>query len=301
MSSHTLKTISYIAVPLVLFAVYFAFLVPQASAKIIVEGDREFTDQVNECFNTYRNSPGVVGDVIRELESSENEHKIINGPEWTNTINDVDDAFNGKGTGTVTRVDSAALEKYKKKLNSLKHKDFCTGLLHEMWHAVDADRGEWSTDKIDGAKENEVEAVMFQNFIHGIRGVPPRTTYGRVDISEHVVFGNDYPEEKPKEVKPEPKAENKEPILTPTRVLKSSFVHVKPGEYSEIYGSIFVNPGQEITAELKGGGVIGSRIQTVVADDNGQARFVWKINQFGGYAINADIEATLYISSITVK
>jgi len=188
-------------IPAVLVIVAFVLWSPQADASIVVEGDREFMDEVNNCFNTYRNAEGVVGDVIRELENSEHEHKIINSPDWNNTTNNYDEAEGGAGSGTVTRVDKEKLEEYVERIESLKHKDFCTALLHELWHAIDADRGTWSphTETIDGVKRNEVEATLFQNFIHAIRGVPPRTHYGNVDISKHVVIGDEPTEEEQEE------------------------------------------------------------------------------------------------------
>lgn len=173
--------------------VAFLFMIPQASASIVVTGDREFTDDVNGCLNTYRNAPGIVGDVIRELENSDNEHGILNSTDWTNTSNDIDEATGGSGSGTVTRVDKAELEKYKESFPELLNKDFCTALLHELWHAVDADRGSRTShsDKVDGVKRNEIEATIFQNFVHAIRGVAPRTSYGGIDISDLVLAGDD--------------------------------------------------------------------------------------------------------------
>lgn len=166
-----------------LAAAFLFIMSPQAHAKINVMGEREFVDGVNECLNTYRNDPGIVGDVIKELEKSDYEHRIINSPDWTNTVNNADNAFNGKGCGTVTKVDKTELEKYKKAFPELANKDYCTAILHELWHAVDSDRGEWSTDRENGVKKNEIEATIFQNFVHAIRGVDPRTSYAGVDIA----------------------------------------------------------------------------------------------------------------------
>jgi len=181
--------------PLFVVIMAFLFMVPQANASIVITGDREFTDDVNECLNTYRNAPGIVGDVIRELENSDNEHGILNSTDWSNTPNDGAGAIGGAGSGTVTRVDKEELEKYKERFPELLNKDFCTALLHELWHAVDSDRGTWTTDQIDGVNRNEVEATIFQNFVHAIRGVAPRTSYGGRDISDLVLIGDDVVEE----------------------------------------------------------------------------------------------------------
>lgn len=154
-----------------------------AEARIVVEGNRKFTDEVHHCLTTYRNTPGLVGDAIKELENSRNVHKVSESPDWENTADDATKASNGTGSGTHTRVSSDRLEKLKQRIQALKHKDFCTAFLHELWHAVDADRGNWSNVKKNNVWEDEIEATMFQNFIHALRGVPPRTTYGNADIS----------------------------------------------------------------------------------------------------------------------
>src|SRR3990167_3334637 len=156
----------YWLIPGIFIIAAFILWSPQADAKIVVEGDQKFKDEVNDCLNTYGNDEGFVGDVIRELKNSSNEHKIINSPDWTNTVNNPEDAHDGTGTGTVTRVDKKNLEELVKEIDELKNKDFCTALLHELWHAFDADRGEWTSDEIDGVKRNEIEATLFQNFVH---------------------------------------------------------------------------------------------------------------------------------------
>ncbi len=183
--------------PLLLAVAVVLVFAPKAQANIVVDGNRQFTDDVNECINKYRNAPGIVGDSIKQLENSKNVHKIINSPDWSNTPNS-DDVLS-KGDGTVTRVDKNELEVYKKKFPELKDKDFCTALLHELRHAVDGDQGTWSAngDELNGINKNEIKATIFQNLIHAIRGVPPRTSYGGVDISEYIFT----PEERAHETK----------------------------------------------------------------------------------------------------
>jgi len=186
-----------VIVTAVLVIAAFVIRSPHADASIVVEGDDAFKESISECLDTYRNAEGIVGEVIRELEDSDNEHKIVQSPDWSSAPNDWLAAQDGTGTGTETRVDADALEGYKEDIPALKDKDFCTGLLHELWHAIDSDRGTRSpsADKLGGVKRNEVEATIFQNFIHAIRGVAPRTVYGGVDISEFVLIGDDPVEE----------------------------------------------------------------------------------------------------------
>lgn len=192
MNSFLSKTILYFITPMIFAVASLAIFSMPAFASFEIVGDREFRDDVNNCFNTYRNTPGIVGDAIRELEDSDNVHRIEESPDWSNASNDLDEATGGSGSGTVTRVEKEALEQYKKDFPELANKDFCTAFLHELYHSLDADRGTRTdhSDRVDGVKRNEVEATIFQNLIHAIRGVPPRTMYGGVDIS-HIVLAGD--------------------------------------------------------------------------------------------------------------
>jgi hypothetical protein len=268
----------YWIAPLSLVVASFVFFTSQAEAKIVVEGDRQFTDDVNQCLITYGNATGIVGDVIKELGNSSKEHKILNSPDWNNTSNDVDQATGGAGSGTVTRVDKAELEKYKTTFPELKNKDFCTALLHELWHAVDANRGTRTShdDKVDGVKRNEVEATIFQNLIHAIRGVAPRTAYGGVEIS----------------------------LLQPAAVSTTAsmrFAHVSPGVYSEVYATISTAPGAIVNATLSGPGVSGTASQSKTAGNDGVVSFTWRIVSFGTYTMNATSNGTPFSSTVSVN
>jgi hypothetical protein len=268
------------------------FFGSDAYARVAVEGSREFTDDVNGCLNTYRNSPGVVGDVIRELERSQKEHKIMNSPDWNNSVNNGENAMNGTGTGTVTRVDKAELEKYKKSFPELKDKDFCTALLHELWHAVDADRGEWASEKQAGVDRDEIEATMFQNFVHAIRQVPPRIAYGGVDISAFVLRGDDKPKEVVKPPEPEPKKEIR---------VATSYNHVAPGQYSEVYAAVTASPSAAIQAVLSGPGVASAASQTVTAGADGTAKFTWRIVSYGTYTLNGTAGGEKFGATVNVR
>ncbi len=287
----------------VVLVVAFVILSPSAAASITVEGDDAFKDSVKECLDTYRDAPGIVGDVIKELEGSDFDHKITNSSEWDNTSDDLDGATGGDGSGTETRVDADALEEYKERSAALKDKDFCTALLHELWHAVDADRGTRTphTDRIDGVKRNEIEATLFQNFIHAIRGVDPRTHYGGVDISEHVVISDDAVEETPP---PTPAVTPPPPVVEEPKVATSagtSFKHVVPGEYSEVYATVTTGPGASVKATLTGPGVDSAATQTITADSKGVAKFTWRIVLFGEYSVSGTAGADSFKSGVSVK
>ena len=69
-----------------------------------------------------------------------------------------------------------------------------------------------------------------------------------------------------------------------------SFSHVKPGEYSEVYLSVLVNPGDKVQAKLTGPAVEPPADQEIVADDNGLAYFVWRIYSYGEYNATINVE-----------
>jgi len=302
MNIQTIKRQRSVTLGMVLATALFFLWSTAAQASIVVEGDRAFTDEVNECFATYGDTPGIVGDVIKELQDSDYEHKVIDSPDWTNAANDYDEATGGAGSGSVIRVNSEKLKDYVARLESLKHKDFCTAFLHEMWHAVDNDRGTRTphSHTIGGAKETEIEATLFQNFIHAIRGVPPRTLYGGIDISQHVVIGHGEevvePEEEEEELEPEPE----EPQETEVTA-EMTYNHTKPGVYSEVYLTVTTTPGATIDVTLKGPGVDGEPDQSQTADADGVAKFTWRIAQFGTYSVNGMAADKQFISAVSVQ
>ena len=294
MKSTTIQLQKKILLTVLFGSVFFLFSSTTADARIVVEGDRKFTDEVNNCFTTYEDTPGVVGDVIKELQRSKFEHKIIKSPNWTNTPNDMDEATGGSGSGSVTRVDSKKLKEYVEKIESLKHKGFCTALLHEMWHAVDNERGTRSdhSHRVDGAKHNEVEATLFQNLVHALRGVPPRTSYGRIDISKHVVIGHG-----DEEVEDEPQEE----VVEATPIdMDMNYAHVKPGEYSEVYLKVKTTPGATVDVTLEGPGVRGEASQSKTAD-GGETTFTWRIVSYGTYSVKGSAAGTAFTNSVEVQ
>ena len=83
-------------------------------------------------------------------------------------------------------------------------------------------------------------------------------------------------------------------------LLDTSFSHVKPGVYSEVYLTVRnLAPGEPITFELSGPAVDSVSKQTLTADNNGEVSFVWKITDFGVYTA-ASVENDI-AQSVTVK
>lgn len=68
--------------------------------------------------------------------------------------------------------------------------------------------------------------------------------------------------------------------------LEVSYAHVVPGEYSEIYAVVTgLEPGEEVEAYLTGEVLSSEFKKTNVADENGTARFVWRITSYGTYEV----------------
>lgn len=103
--------------------------------------------------------------------------------------------------------------------------------------------------------------------------------------------------------KTEPPVTTKSEVVMPTDpTLELAFEHVKPGEYSEVYGAVtLLAPGTELKAWLTGGGQ--KRVQMVVtADRNGLAYFTWRIYQYGRYTVEVELPSgELLTETIEVK
>lgn len=101
----------------------------------------------------------------------------------------------------------------------------------------------------------------------------------------------------------EPPVTTKPEVVMPTDpILELAFEHVKPGEYSEVYGAVtLLAPGTELKAWLTGGGQ--KRVQMVVAADrNGLAYFTWRIYQYGRYTVEVELPSgELLTETIEVK
>jgi|GEM_PF-6369298 len=83
--------------------------------------------------------------------------------------------------------------------------------------------------------------------------------------------------------------------------METSFQHVKPGEYSEVYAAVSAKPGDEVCLTLSGPGVDDQKQKTVVADSNGQAYFKWKIVSYGTYDVSGDCGDTKLSGTVVVN
>lgn len=83
--------------------------------------------------------------------------------------------------------------------------------------------------------------------------------------------------------------------------------HVEPGVYSEIYYTVSnLTPGTTFTAtlyEVTGDDedLVNDREQEVYVDELGVARFVWRITQFGDYAVSDEIAGAGSVLMYTVE
>lgn len=140
---------------------------------------------------------------------------------------------------------------------------------------------------------------MFQNFIHAIRGVAPRTVYDSSDISEYLLLTDREREE----IEQKPAGEPIPSITEEKTEIKVStnYEHVAPGKYSEIYVIVTANPGPAVRATLSGPGVDSSATQNQTADDEGVVNFTWHIISYGTYNVSGTVNGESFNSSINVK
>lgn len=88
-----------------------------------------------------------------------------------------------------------------------------------------------------------------------------------------------------------------------------SFAHVVPGEYSEVYLLLRGGqPGQQKLVTLDGPGMVSDGDQSAVFDENGEARYTWRINRYGTYVVHEDMydpvleqDVPMEITQVTVN
>lgn len=93
--------------------------------------------------------------------------------------------------------------------------------------------------------------------------------------------------------------------------VNATFAHVKPGEYSEVYAVVqHAEPSASVTAVLykehdDNGLVTTTKIaeKTVEADQEGNARFTFRITEYGSYVVRAGttIGSTSFGTDATVE
>ena len=86
------------------------------------------------------------------------------------------------------------------------------------------------------------------------------------------------------------------PVIT-----KLTYVHVQPGVYSEVYLDVEGAPGQAVTAELTGPGVISVAAMDGLTDSSGKLRLTWKINLLGTYSVKGTVAAEAFIRQVVVQ
>jgi hypothetical protein len=85
------------------------------------------------------------------------------------------------------------------------------------------------------------------------------------------------------------------PVIT-----KLSFAHVLPGVYSEVYLDVEGAPGQAVTAELTGPGVISAAAMDGRTDSSGKLRLTWRINMYGAYTVQGTVDAEVFVKQVNV-
>lgn len=155
--------------------------------------------------------------------------------------------------------------------------------------------------KIDGTR---VENYRYQG---------TTVTYIRYAIAESPVEeATPTPTETPDDATPEPSPEQTDPPVTEeeenhdlirdfTNDIETSFAHVAPGEYSEVYVSVQgIEQGRNVTVSLSGPAVDAPNTKSVTADDNGVAYFVFRIFNYGTYTAVIGVQGSTETGTRTI-
>ena len=141
---------------------------------------------------------------IKTLKSSENVHTIVKRRSGGNAsasdsysvddsplgylTNSVGKTGTGKGTGSTIYWDVTST-KGGKNVNGKRKRPKFIGLLHEVFHSYQMDKGEMRRNKTSGAKQSEREAVHFENQMRAqlgkvffIKKIPLRKWYDNIDV-----------------------------------------------------------------------------------------------------------------------
>ena len=144
--------------------------------------DTKYQSQVKADLKQLKKDDKVVGEMITELEESNNIHEIT-----------MPDERSGKGNATSINKEKAQKGEsqgstiYYDPLNSKTSRSNSrtprVGLSHELQHSSDVDKGVFTYDKIEnGVKKSEIRAVNTENRIRKAIGEPKRVKYGNYVI-----------------------------------------------------------------------------------------------------------------------
>ena len=144
--------------------------------------DTKYQSQVKADLKQLKKDDKVVGEMITELEESNNIHEFT-----------MPDERSGKGNATSINKEKAQKGEsqgstiYYDPLNSKTSRSNSrtprVGLSHELQHSSDVDKGVFTYDKIEnGVKKSEIRAVNTENRIRKAIGEPKRVKYGNYVI-----------------------------------------------------------------------------------------------------------------------
>ncbi len=139
-----------------------------------------YIETVRDQLNTIKGESERGKNVISTLENSNNNHIITNNDYVRPEHKDIGN-YNLETTvgSTITKYD--AKNRFTVAGNERNPR---VGLIHELTHAYDQDRGanHYFTTKIGGVKLCEIHAVNVENTVRSKTGDPKRTDYGGVSI-----------------------------------------------------------------------------------------------------------------------
>ena len=154
--------------------------------KVLLGFDTKYQSQVKADLQRLKIEDEELGDMITQLEESENVHTITMPDKDSDYQNGatVDKATAQKGIpqGTVVYYDPFNSKTSRGNIRTPR-----IGLAHELQHSYDADAGIFSYEMIEGkVLRAEIRAINTENRIRNIIGEPKRIKYGNTILKKYL-------------------------------------------------------------------------------------------------------------------
>ena len=144
--------------------------------------DTKYQSQVKMDLQRLKMENNELGDMITQLEESENIHTITMPDERTEYMNGTlyDKELARKN---MPQESTILYDPYREKVSEYNIREPRVGLAHELHHSYNLDLGAFNPDiRINGILLMDIQAVNMENRIRKIVGNPKRTYYGRKSI-----------------------------------------------------------------------------------------------------------------------
>ena len=144
--------------------------------------DTKYQSQVKADLKQLKRDDPVVGKMITELEKSENIHEITMPDERSRYQNAT--LYNSQKAEEETPQGSVVFyDPERKEVGSENVRTSRVGLVHELQHALDLDKGAFDPNtRINGILKMDIRAVNIENRIRKVTGDTKRIRYGKKEI-----------------------------------------------------------------------------------------------------------------------